>query len=543
MKNLNIALIILILFLGAISNVNAQDLPRDWQMLDYEKDHVLGSGIERAYHELLKGKKSNPVIVAIICSGIDTLHEDLKPVLWHNPGEKLNGLDNDRNGYVGDIYGWNFLGSSKDPNKNVTKDTEESLRFYFKYRKLFVGITSKDQIKKKNQELYKQWLNCKTLVFAETKEQDIINRINNNLELCGRFNKLFKEELNKEVYTLAFLNDYKAKNSNIEKALKVYRGWYEKLKEGTTNVQYIEFLNHKKDSLSRCLNIPDSLLIDYRGNVVGDNYNNINDRYYGNNNVMAGDRFLATHTAGIIGAVRNNDLGINGMADNVKIMVVRAVPDAGDERDKDIALAIRYAVDNGAKIINIDFGKYFSPERKWVEKAIRYANKKDVLIVRASGDYKENLDTVQRFPTAKYINGKESAPNVITVGASGPGTDGTGIVAPFSNYGKNTIDVFAPGTDIYSTVPGNKCEFMNGSHISSSIVTGLAAVLKSYFPHLSAKQIKQIIEESVTKIEEPVLKPTTGMITFPVSMTEICRTGGVVNAYNAIKLAEEIVKN
>ena len=535
---LNAIPMLIIFFLAFGINLSAQNLPRDWHMLDYQKDHVLGISMERAYLELLEGKKSNPVIVAIICSGIDTLHKDLKSVLWQNPNEKLDGIDNDNNGYIDDIYGWNFLGNSKDPNKNVTKDTEESLRFYLKYRNQFADITSEDQIKKEKKELYKQWLNCKALVFAKTKEHDIINKINNNLELCDRFNKLFKEELNKEVYTLDFLNNYKAKNSSIGKALSVYKVWYEKFKEGTTNVQYIEFLNHKKDSLSRCLTIPDSLLVDYRGNVVGDNYNDINDRYYGNNNVMVGNYFAATYAAGIIGAVRNNDLGINGIADNVKIMVVRAVPGTGDEHDKDIALAIRYAVNNGAKIINMNFGKSFSPERKWVEDAIRYANSKDVLIVKAAGDNKANIDTVERFPTAKYIKDKKNAPNVITVGASGPGTEETGIVAPFSNYGKSTVDVFAPGTDIYSTVPGNKCEFMNGSHISSSIVTGLAAVLKSYFPHLSAKQIKQIIEESVTKIEEPVLK----MRTVPVSMTDICRTGGVVNAYNAIKLAEEIVK-
>ena len=247
---------------------------------------------------------------------------------------------------------------------------------------------------------------------------------------------------------------------------------------------------------------------------------------------MAGDASHGTHVAGIIGAGRNNDLGIRGVAGPVKIMMIRAVPD-GDEHDKDIALAVRYAVDNGAKIINMSFGKAFSPRREWVEDAIKYAEKHDVLIVKSAGNDSKNVDIEPAFPSPVYVKSNKRASNVIVVGASGP-TRNT-LVAPFSNYGKNLVEVFAPGVSVYSTVPGDKkYAAFSGTSMASPVVTGLAAVIKAYYPHLSATQIKAVIESSVTKIDEPVMTPGTGE---PVPMSELSRTGGIVNAYEAIKQA------
>jgi len=532
----NISILLLFLIAGFVTNLNAQPVPRDWHMMDYQKDHVYGISIEKAYTELLKNKKSTPVVVAIIDSGIDTLHQDLKGVLWHNPRTKANNPDNDKNSYEGDVFGWNFIGG-KDPKNNVTKDTEESLRFYFKYKERFVNVTSENQLKKNDRKLYQDWTRSKAGLLAKTKEGKVIVLINNTLGLCEEFNILFKKEQNKQIYTLTDLNEYKTEDLKLSSHLKSYIKLLKNRKVGTTNIQFAEMLNQKKDSLNKLQRISDTLLVNYRDKIVGDNYNDFNDRFYGNNNIMAGDCMHGTHVAGIIGAVRNNGVGMNGVADNVKLMMIRTIPD-GDEHDKDVALAIRYAVDNGAKIINMSFGKAFSPERKWVEKAIRYASRKNVLIVKSAGNDGVNCDSIVFYPTAKYMNSNKIVPNVITVGASGPGTKETGIVAPFSNYGKIMVDVFAPGTSIYSTVPGgNKYKMMDGTSMASPVVTGLAAVLKSYYPHLSAKKIKRIIEESVTKINEPVGKPNSKE---KVSMTELCRSGGIVNAYEAIKLAEKM---
>jgi len=544
MTKLKSKVLLLIFMMSLGFTVVAQNVPlvKNWQLLDYQQDHIYGISMEKAYSELLKGKKSKTVLVAVIDSGIDTLHEDLKSVLWHNPREKDNGKDNDKNGYKGDIYGWNFIGNSKDPEKNVTKDSEEGMRFYFKYKDRFAGIMSADQLKKKDRALYDEWQRSKLFVLKSTKAQQQIDQLLFfSTIIYPKSDSLLRKKLNKEIFTFNDLKEYKTDDQQLRGAQHQYMALFEKVKAGVTNKQLPDALKSVIDSLILLVKLPDTPPEDYRGEVVNDNYNNFKDRYYGNSNVMAGDIMHGTHVSGIIGAVRGNGLGINGVADNVKIMMVRTVPD-GDEHDKDVALAIRYAVKNGAKIINMSFGKSFSPERKWVEKAIRYAKRKDVLLVKAAGNNSEDLDSINHcyFPTPYYLKGKKKAPNLIIVGASGPYTDG--LAAYFSNYGKETVDVFAPGVQIYSTVGYkggfvNRYKLLDGTSMASPVVTGLAAVLKSYYPHLSAKQIKHIIEASVVKIDSLVRKPGTQQ---QVSMSKLCRTCGVVNAYEAIKLAEKM---
>ena len=272
---------------------------------------------------------------------------------------------------------------------------------------------------------------------------------------------------------------------------------------------------------------------DFRGEIVKDNPNDINDRYYGNNDVMAGTPSHGTHCSGIIAAVRNNDKGMNGIADNVRIMMIRAVPD-GDEHDKDIANAIRYAVDNGAKVISMSFGKSFSPEKNWVDDAVKYAQSKDVLMVHAAGNDAKNVDTADNFPNPVFRDQSGRAKNFITVGASGDSTNG-GFTASFSNYGKNEVDVFSPGVNIYSTLPGgNKYGNFSGTSMAAPVVAGLGALILEYFPDLSAEQIKYVIEKSVAPTTEKVKKPGT---TDMVNLSDISKSGGEVNAYNAVKLA------
>ncbi|MBK7099262.1 MAG: S8 family serine peptidase [Sphingobacteriales bacterium] len=269
----------------------------------------------------------------------------------------------------------------------------------------------------------------------------------------------------------------------------------------------------------------------YRGEIVNDNENDINDRFYGNNNlyVSKDGAMHGTHVAGIIGADRNNGKGMDGVADNVKLMSLRAVPD-GDEHDKDIAVAIRYAADNGARVINMSFGKSFSPEKKWVDDAVKYAESKGVLMVHAAGNDAKNVDTTFNFPSAYYLDGTRPV-NWITVGASGD-EKAKGLVAPFSNYGKKEVDVFAPGMQIYSTVPGgNTYQNQQGTSMASPVVAGLAAFIMSYYPDLTASQVKEIIMKTVSKPIKKVKQPGTDN---DVLLSDISVSGGIVNGYEAI---------
>ncbi len=277
----------------------------------------------------------------------------------------------------------------------------------------------------------------------------------------------------------------------------------------------------------------------YRAEIVGDNYFDFNDRFYGNNDVMGPGPTHGTHVSGIIAAKRNNNIGVDGVADQVKLMTLRIVPD-GDEYDKDVALAIRYAVDNGAKIINMSFGKSFSPEKPWVDSAIRYAEQRDVLLIHASGNDAENIDSVENFPNPWLTPWKTFAKNYITVGASSDLSIGPSIAADFSSYGKTQVDLFAPGVKIYSTIPGgNNYGNLKGTSMATPIVTGIAAILKSYFPQLTAAEIKSIIEQSVFKPDTSIacIKPGSEMEKVPFQY--LSKTGGIANAYNAVKTALE----
>ncbi len=487
---------------------------------------------------MLQNKKADTVIVAIIDSGIDTQHEDLQPVLWRNRAELAGGgTDADKNGYRGDIYGWNFLGGT-DPENNVTKDSYESQRFYNLYRSKFEKVTSEKQVRRKDRDLYRVWLKSREHAVSVSEEGRSVEMLQAVLSIYKPLNDYFVQLLDKEVYTLQDVEAYEANDMKSEQGKSLFAEAFGKVKPGVTNMQLPALLRQYTDSLVLALQTQaPKPPVDYRNAVVDDDYNNYKDRYYGNGNVTAGDPSHGTHVAGIVGAVRDNDLGMRGIAGPVKIMAIRAVPD-GDEHDKDVALAIRYAVDNGAKIINMSFGKGFSTQQQWVEDAIRYAAKKDVLLVRAAGNESLDIDVTPYYPTPRYIKNNKKAPNVITVGASGPTQQE--LTARFSNYGKEIVDVFAPGVNIYSTLPGgDQYAPMSGTSMASPVVTGLAALLKAYYPNLSAKQLKQVIEESAVKIEEPVTKPGTRE---KVSLAELSRTGAIVNAYEAVKMAETMNK-
>ncbi len=508
-------------------------VPRDWHTMDLQTDSVYGVSLSKAY-DLLKGKTSQKVIVAVIDSGADTLSEDLKNVLWVNTREiPGDGIDNDRNGYIDDVYGWNFLGDRNNINNNVKKDSYEAERVYFRYKDQFETNTS-GKVRRSQRKAYADWLKSKELLAKDSKEAkdiQVIQRMRAMLpQLKNEAAALGKNFTVEDVIKFEAVTD-------MQKTMKmVYINLFGHLPQGTTANRIEPELDKVIVAKRKSIQLPITPPPNYRGNIVKDNYNNIKDRFYGNYNVAAPDVTHGTHVSGIIGAQRNNNLGIEGVADNVALMQLRAVPD-GDEHDKDIALAIRYAVDNGAKIINMSFGKQVSPQQKWVEEALRYAEKKDVLVVHAAGNDARSIENAPNYPTKYHGKNENKAfKNVITVGASG--ATEKNLVANFSNFGSKSVDVFAPGVRVHSTMPGtSNYAALSGTSMASPVVAGIAALLKSYFPKMSAVQIKNVIERSVVKINFPVTNPATKEAT---TLTELSKTGGVVNAYNAVLLAQQL---
>ncbi|MEP6749217.1 MAG: S8 family peptidase [Bacteroidota bacterium] len=521
-----------------------KSVPKGWHLMDKEKDGYYGISIDKAY-EFVRAKKlkSKTVIVAVIDSGIDTLHEDLKGILWTNPKEiPGNGIDDDNNGYVDDVYGWNFIGG-KD-GRNVKEDSYEAARVYYRFKQLYSGKTlDTAAMSSDDKEQYKMWQKARKNIEGDDEDGGQVDLVflQKALESTLKSDSMMQISLGKKEYSGTELEAYIPKTSEESKARSGFLYLYKATKSEleTSNKELADGFKEYVTGLARKKEAADKAPETYRADIVKDNEEDINDKYYGNNDVMAGTPFHGTFCSGIIGANRGNNVGVNGIADNVRIMMIRAVPD-GDEHDKDIALAIRYATDNGASIVNMSFGKGFSPEKKWVDEAVKYAESKGVLLVQAAGNDAANVDTTDNFPNPRLREYKTTATNYITVGASGDPADPQegGLVASFSNYGKKNVDVFAPGVKIYSTTPGgNTYGNSQGTSFSSPIVVGTAAFLLEYFPTLTAQQLKYCIEKSAVAPSVKVKKPGTDQM---VEMSELCKTGGLVNAYEAAKVAASL---
>jgi cell wall-associated protease len=505
--------------------------PNDWHELDKATSGYYGISLDKAY-DFLKGRKSKTTVVAVIDSGVDTLQEDLKSILWHNPGEiPGNGIDDDHNGYVDDVYGWNFIGG-KD-GKNVHQDSYEAARVYWKLKDKYdnktVDTTTMNAAQKAE---YATFLRAKDDVTKGIDPAELL-QMQRILPILEKGDSVIQKDLGKTEFTGKDVQGYTSQDPDAKIAAAIYLNMAKANKNyDISNTDILDYLRGQIRKGEAASTPPE----DFRDEIVKDNPNDINDRYYGNNDVMAGTPSHGTHCSGIIAAVRNNGLGMNGIADNVRIMMVRAVPD-GDEHDKDIANAIRYAVDNGAEVISMSFGKGFSPQKSWVDDAVKYAQSKGVLLVHAAGNDAKDVDSSENFPNPVFQDGSGVAKNFITVGASGDPTNG-GFTASFSNYGKKSVDVFAPGVNIYSTLPGgNKYGAMSGTSMATPVVAGVAALILEYFPDLSAEQVKYVIEQSAEPITEKVKLPGT---TDSVNLADISVTGGEVNAYNAVKLASTL---
>jgi len=499
----------------------------NWQNLDLKTDSVFGIGTEKAYKELLKGKKSTKVIVAVNDGGVDAQHEDLKRIMWVNTKEIAgNGKDDDKNGYVDDIHGWNFIGG---PKGSVDHEALELTRLVRRDMVRFANttdanVTEKD---KKDYEAFK-------VMRSDLEKQ--LGEANANLAgLTG-----FKNALDAVVKKIGKANptaeDFAKFKPESNADVRIQEVLSEELKKGSFADFYEDQINEGVKYYTEQASY--NLNLDYNPrDIVGDDPNNETEKNYGNNDIKGPDAMHGSHVAGIIGADRTNKLGILGVADNVVIMGVRVTPN-GDERDKDVANGIRYAVDNGAKVINMSFGKAYSWDKAVVNEAMKYAASKDVLIVQAAGNENKDIDTENNFPNHKDLDEKTIA-SWITVGASGPKDDAT-LKASFSNFGKTQVDVFAPGVQIYSTIPGSKYKNLDGTSMASPVVAGLAGLIRSYYPKLTAAQVKEIIVKSVVKVNHNVdyakgEGPDAPKVSVPFADLSI--SGGIVNAYNALKLA------
>ena len=426
--------------------------------LNWYNGEGTGMQTDKAY-QLLKNKKPKAVIVAVIDSGVDIEHEDLQGKIWTNEKEiPKNGIDDDKNGYIDDVHGWNFLGNKRGQNLDAAR--LEKTRILAKLMLKYDGI---DPSSIKNDAEYELYLKVKSEVAEGRAEFEPY------MEMLEQF----------DAETKKYIEDQMLYNLNV-------------------------------DFNDRAL--------------IGDNPDDFNDINYGNSDVEGPDALHGTHVAGIIAAIRGNNLGGDGVADNVKIMSIRTVPN-GDEFDKDIYLAIKYAVDNGASVINMSFGKAYSPHQEKVYEAFQYADSKGVLLIHAAGNDAKDIDIEPNYPTSMYSFQEVKLDHFLTIGASTK-NKGEELTASFSNFGKKGVDIFAPGFEIYNSVTENQYQNLQGTSMAAPMVAGVAAMLKSYFPSLSMSEIKSIILSSGT--------------TYKGNFQNLSATGKVVNVYNAVKSCQKL---
>ena len=477
---------------------------KNWHNLDIEKDSVPGTSVERAYNELLNELKGKKVIVAVIDTGLDIDHRSLSENIWINKDEKLNGKDDDNNGYIDDIHGWNYLGSSYNETRDMTRILRDNKINNRKYN--LVEEEIQKEIKNSNEQL---------------------NILNYYIQILDESKELLSDYLDNDNFSIQDVNNIETVDPKLNRAKNIYKDFdfygytKEYLNEGID--QYNDFINYHFN-------------VEFNGRKTNDDIYDINDRNYGDNNInnTKESESHSTHVSGIISGNRKIEDGNKGINNLAEIMVLRAVPN-GDEYDKDVALAIRYAVDNGAKIINGSFGKYFSSNPEWVIDAIRYASDNDVLFIAGAGNESKDLDSLSNdnYPNDQYFNKAEFSDTFIKVGASSINLD-ENFTAYFSNYGKINVDIFAPGVDIYSSMPNNKYKFQDGTSMASPVVAGIASLIMSYFPRLSAKKVKEIILESGIDIDLEI-----GNLGDKKNFNEYSKSGKLINAYNALILASK----
>ena len=502
-----------------------------WNAMDLQRDTVPGMSVDRAYSELIKNRKGETVIVGVVDSGIDIDHEDLKNVIWTNPGEiPGNGIDDDNNGFIDDVHGWNFLG-------DILGDNMEFVRIVRKFGPKYEG-KEESAISEADREEFALYEKAKAEFEKELQETtQNRERYQQMLAQLQPAHDAMATKLGKQDYTQEDLAGIENPTLMEQQQIGML---VQMLNFGENVPEVLEQMNEGISYFQSRLDYHFNTTTDFRA-ILGDDPDDITDTVYGDPNVASSDPTRdnakhGTHVAGIIAAERNNGIGSDGVAGNVWIMPVRSVPD-GDEYDKDIALSIRYAVDNGAKIINTSFGKYYSPHADWVYDAIRHAAENDVLIVNAAGNDGLDLDTVNVYPNDQIDNGAEIADSFITIGALNY-EYGENMVANFSNYGKINVDLFAPGVRIWAPTPLNTYEFLQGTSMAAPAVAGIAAVIRSHYPKLTAPQVKQILMDSgISPNIEVILG---GDPSDKKPFRDISKSGKIANLYNALIMADKM---
>ena len=526
-------------FLASFSFAFAQDKMQNndlktWYHKDFSTTNVYGVNTNNAYKFLeSKGLKPRTVVVGVLDSGVEVDHPGLINNMWKNPNEiPNNGIDDDKNGYVDDIYGWNFIGGK---TADVDADNLEVTRMVKKYQPIFEGTDSaKNRANQaKMPEEYAIYQKSKKLYDEKGSEAkqyyhyfsgfnnaipSIVKTLNGKTLTKANLAAI-KPASQEDSRNLQILNSLVQDAGNVGKTPKEVEELLRKEIEGA--------LKHYESQATKHYNLD----FDPRAEIVGDNYDNYNEKHYGNNHYEGPDASHGTHVSGIIAGLPHGNEAQYGVAHKVaKIMTVRAVPD-GDERDKDVANAIRYAVDNGAKILNMSFGKAVSPGKKHVWDAMKYAEKKGVLLVKAAGNENQNIGENEYFPTnfMKQSDEKPFVSNMIVVGAST--NNSQNLRARFSNYNGKMVDVFAPGQEIYSTVPDAKYEYLQGTSMASPVVAGAAAVLWAYMPSLTPQQIKEALVKTVNK------STVNANVDSNANFDQISVAGGVIDLYKAAQYA------
>lgn len=511
--------------------------PKDWWQLDLKQDSLPGISLRQAY-DLLKGRPSQTVLVAVLDTPIDIAHEDLRDVIWTNERE-LTGerIDSDGNGYLNDLHGWCFVCSPD--GKIVVGEQDEVTQITSMWQERFEGINPQTLAPddRRDYELYQQ-AKQETLkqraYFGQLKEA-----LADSVELRGQLAK-WGDFFSKNTFGKTSVGLIKAKKLPEVRA----KAWLEYLLSlgGSNQLDYATVLlltqNRLKAFYDRVANLNDQgYNPDWQPRkVVGDDPGYGIERFYGAPAARADNMAVfghGTHVAGIIGAQRGNGLGMDGVADNVRIVSL-AIASGGDERDKDIANAIRYAVNVGAKVINMSFAKRLSPHKAVLDDAILYAERKGVLLFNAAANDANDNDTTAYYPVANYQDGSKAS-NFIEVGNS-TAYFNENLAAASSNYGRRSVDVFAPGSMIYATVPGSRYDYKSGTSMASPCAAGVAALVWSYFPTLTAAQVKRILLESAVKPNISVFRPGSKTL---VPFGSLSATGGIINAQAAVRKALE----
>ncbi len=539
-----ILLVLFFICIHLISFGQAISPSQNWHWKDYTQDNVHGISLFQAYQKLASfSKKPTSIIVAVMDGGVDTNNIEIKPILWVNKKEIVgNGIDDDRNGYVDDIHGWNFLGG-KD-GRNIDKAADEKSRVYHKFKNRYEGKQIDES--KMNPAEIKQYENWKQaaneIEFSDDDAANLryISMATNAVQKLG--NTIIKELLDSN-FSLEQLKSFQPIGRNTLEAKMAYLRTV-KMLGIEPETPYLEIIKDLKDyvegkekSATAKTKPPTAI----RADIIKDDYEDLADRFYGNNDITGPNARHGTHVAGLVASIPETTWNVKSLYPNITIMGVRVVPD-GDEYDKDVALGIKYAVDNGAKIINMSFGKSFSPEQIWVDNAIRYAASKDVLIIHAAGNEYYDLETKAVYPNpySSYLN--DTTNNIITVAASSEEFINNSLLTDFSNFGPSIVDVLSPGNKIYSTLPGeNNHGYLQGTSMAAPIVSHIAAMIRSYYPNLSAIDVKKIIMQSVWKPSNPNAEFVVPQKEESKKLTEIASAGGIVNAANAIQIANKYI--